>query len=389
MSTRVVKQMSTTAWKARFPEVYRRWRLGEITQCHAAIHLEISERTFRRYVVRYRAHGVGGLEDRRASRLSRSAAPVSEIVALNNLYKGQCDGWNVSQFYQYYRSEHKGIRSYNWVRNHLQAQGTVAKLTRSRDCIPKAQLPRTKRIMAQAGALIHLVSIEYEWINRERWVLVATLDDATNRLHSAVFSPQPEVWSTFQGIRQVVATDGLFDRLYVSPRVLDWHQDRQDQLLRALCDLGIEVITCAKPQWAGRIGRLCRTLMDRVPKELALHGTTGIAEGNRILHRVLPMLNKVCGATKWQPGSRFVPLSAGMVRQLSDVFCLRSVVNVRPNNRVLYEGRVLSIPIHRGAYLRAPTVGVHEYEDGTLAIFEGREHLASYDCFGQFVSKSP
>ena len=45
----------------QFERVYRRWKEKKVTQVEAARQLEMSERTLRRYVVRYESEGFWGL----------------------------------------------------------------------------------------------------------------------------------------------------------------------------------------------------------------------------------------------------------------------------------------------------------------------------------------
>ena len=54
----------------QFERAYRRWKDRKLTQGEAAAQLEMSERTFRRYVARYREGGKDGLLDRRLGRVS-------------------------------------------------------------------------------------------------------------------------------------------------------------------------------------------------------------------------------------------------------------------------------------------------------------------------------
>ena len=68
----------------------------QITQAHAAGLLGVSERTFRRYVVRYRELGLKGLEDPRR-------APAEEIDALVGLYAERYLGWSVRTFFREYQ----------------------------------------------------------------------------------------------------------------------------------------------------------------------------------------------------------------------------------------------------------------------------------------------
>ena len=62
----------------RFEEAYEGWQRGRLTQCEAAILLGVSERTFRRYGVRYDDEGLDGLIDRRLEQVSKRRAPIDE-----------------------------------------------------------------------------------------------------------------------------------------------------------------------------------------------------------------------------------------------------------------------------------------------------------------------
>jgi transposase len=110
----------------RFEDVYGCWNAGRLTQEEAAQVLGVCDRSFRRYLVRYEAEGLEGLEDRRLERASRRAAPVDEVLAMQETYRERHLGWNVRHFHEWYRRE-GGQRSYSWVKNHLQAGGCVVK----------------------------------------------------------------------------------------------------------------------------------------------------------------------------------------------------------------------------------------------------------------------
>lgn len=54
----------------RFELIYQRWKKRKLTQAEAGEQLEMSERMFRRYVVRYEEEGKQGLADRRLGKAS-------------------------------------------------------------------------------------------------------------------------------------------------------------------------------------------------------------------------------------------------------------------------------------------------------------------------------
>ena len=66
----------------QFERVYGRWKERKVTQQEAAAQPEMSERTFRRYIVRYSEEGVGGLLDKRLDRISPRRAPREAVEAV-------------------------------------------------------------------------------------------------------------------------------------------------------------------------------------------------------------------------------------------------------------------------------------------------------------------
>ena len=148
---------------ARFVEVYKKWCRGQVTQVGAAKLLGVSERTFRRDIIRFRSSGVKGLEDGRVARVSHRRAPLDEVSALVALYTEEYAGWKVRPFYKQYRGEHGGQRSYTWVKDHLQAVGLVERKRRTVD-----DRERQPRKLAE-GMMIHQDASTYEWAPGRKW----------------------------------------------------------------------------------------------------------------------------------------------------------------------------------------------------------------------------
>jgi len=47
-----------------------------------------------------------------------------------DLYTGRYLGWNVKHFFRFYAREHKGSRSYSWVKNTLQQKADSLRITK-------------------------------------------------------------------------------------------------------------------------------------------------------------------------------------------------------------------------------------------------------------------
>lgn len=238
--------------------------------------------------------------------------------------------------------------------------------------------------------MLHQDASSHAWLAGEIWDLVVTLDDATSEIYSAFFVAQEGTMSSFRGLREVIATQGLFCELYVDRAGHYFHtpeaggavdKDNPTQVGRALAQLGIELIAAYSPQARGRSERMFGTLQKRLPQELRLAGITTMAAANQFLKEVfLPAHNARFAVTPQETGSAFVPFAG----PLEDILCVQDQRVVSNDNTVRYKNRTLQIPAdrHRHHYVKAK-VRVHEYPDGALALFHGPRRLACYTAQGK------
>jgi len=226
---------------------------------------------------------------------------------------------------------------------------------------------------------------QHEWMAGQPALdLIVTLDDATSEIYSA-FLVEEGTASSFMGLHEVIAAKGLFSSLYtdrgshyfLTPKA-GGKVDRLHltQVGRALAELKIEHIPSYSPEGRGRMERVFGTLQQRLPPLLRLHGMTTMAAANQYLREVyIPEHNHRFAVAAAEAGSAFAPFLGA----LHDILCIRHERVVGNDNCVRYEGRVLQIPEqrHRRHFVKV-TVQVHEYPDGTLAIFHGPRRLARY-----------
>ena len=221
------------------------------------------------------------------------------------------------------------------------------------------------------------------------------MDDATSEIYSAFFVDEEGTMSSFRALSEVIGERGLFCSLYADRASHYWHtpeaggkvdRDNLTQVGRALQRLGIELIPAYSPEARGRSERMFGTLQKRLPQELRLAGITGIDEANRFLKEVyLPQHNAHFATPAEAQGSAFVPFAGA----LDDILCVQEERTVANDNTVRYKRRVLQLPAdrHRRHYVKA-TVRVHEYPDGTLAVFHGPRCLARYKAGGEPIDTS-
>ncbi len=368
----------------RFEEIYGRFESGRINCEAAAELLGMSVSTFYRMRGRYAEQGPQGLADRRLGKLSARRAPVDEVARVLGLYKTTYPDFTVKHFHE--KLPGYGInRSYTWTKNTLQQAGLTPRA-------PRRGAHRRKRARRPlAGMLLHQDGSRHEWLAGCVWDLIVTMDDATNEVYSAFFTEEEGTMSTFRALREVIAAHGLFGSLYTDRGSHYFHtpeaggkvdKANPTQVGRALAQLGIEHIAAYSPQARGRSERMFGTLQGRLPQELRVHGITSMDEANEFLRRVyIPAHNARFRVRAQEQGSAFIPWIG---HNLADVLCVQEERVVGNDNTVRYKHRQLQVPAnrHRQHYVRA-RVRVHEYADGSMAVFHGPRKLAEYDAQGE------
>jgi len=159
-------------------------------------------------------------------------------------------------------------------------------------------------------------------------------------------------------------------------------REQLTQVGRALARLGIEHIPAYSPEARGRSERMFGTLQGRLPKDLVLAGINEIAAANCFLRDVyLPQHNARFAKPPAIEESAFVALAD--LASLAEILCIEEQRVVARDNTVAYQKLRLQLPESRARahYVKA-RVNVHEYPDGTLAVFHGPRLLARYDAAG-------
>jgi transposase len=372
--------------RMKFEDVYGRWQQRRLSQLEAAEILGMDERTFRRWRERYDAEGLEGLRDRRLGKASARRVPVDQIDQVLTLYRERYRGVTAQHFHDKLRRHHGFTLSYTWTKLRLQAAGLVAKAAR-RSAHRKKRPRRPLR-----GMLLHQDGSPHRWLPalEQELDLIVTMDDATSEIYSAFLVEEEGTLSSFRALAEVIGAHGLPCALYtdrashyfVTPTAgAKVAKDQLTQVGRALAQLGIEHIPAYSPEARGRSERAFGTLQDRLPKELALAGIATVAAANRFLHEVyLAEHNARFAVAPEHPETAFVTDAAGAHR---DILCVQEERVVGNDNTVRYRGLALQIPPSplRPHFVKA-RVRVHDYPDGTLAIFHGPRCLARYRADG-------
>jgi len=375
---------------AKFCDVLSRWKGRELSAQEAGEILGCSERQFRRYRRRYEEEGLEGLFDKRLGKASARRIPIDKVNWMLSEYRTRYAGWTIKHFHEHLQRQHSFRWSYTWVKTQLHSARLVSPARRRG--AHRRKRPRKPCI----GMMLHQDGSRFAWLaGQPEFDLIVTMDDATSEIYSAFLVQEEGTASTFQALLEVFAKHGLPSSLYtdrgshyfLTPNVGEAvDKQRLTQVGRALSQLGIEHIPAYSPEARGRSERAFGTLQDRLPKELRLFGITEIEIANRYIREIyLPMHNDRFA----RPAQ--MPQESGFVQvrdpdALADVLCVQQHRVVARDNTVSYEGRCLQLPQSpaRPHYVKA-NVRVHEYPDGTLAVFHGPRRLARYTTQGEEI----
>jgi len=328
--------------------------------------------------------GDAGLMDRRLGRRSGRAVPDATMDEVARLYRERYAGFTAKHFHEHLVSAHDFTWGYTWTKVFLQERGLLAKAER------RGAHRRKRPRRPLEGMMLHQDASRHVWLSGLGALdLVATLDDATSAIYSAILVEEEGAMSSFCSLAEVVATKGLCCSLYPDRGSHYFYTPEAGgkvakgvltQVGRALHQLGIEHIAAYSPEARGRSERAFRTLQDRLVKELALAGIhDDVDAANRFIREVyLPRHNARFAVKPAETGSAFVPVAESQWR---DVLCVHEERTVAPDNTVSWNGRRLQIPPHpaRAHFVRAK-VSVHEYADGAMAIFHGPRCLVRWEA---------
>ena len=264
----------------------------------------------------------------------RAVAPVDEVMRVLELFETRYPDFTAKHFHEKLVCEHGFGLSYNWLRLSLQAHGKIKPASR------RGAHGRKRPRRPVVGMMLRQDGSSHEWVAGQWWDLIVTMDDATSEVYSGFFVAEEGTMSTFRGLGEVIAENGLFCSLYADRASHYWHtpeagggvdKDNPTQVGRALAQLGIELIAAYSPQARGRSERMFGTLQKRLPQELRLAGIATMAEANRFLEELFwPAHNARFARPAADTGSAFVAFAG----TLEDILCAQEDRVVAGDNTV-------------------------------------------------------
>jgi transposase len=374
----------------KIKEVITRAMSGAINWIQAAEILGMSDRQLRRWRKRWDKYGYDGLFDHRTQRPSPKRVAMVEVEKVLALYREQYFDLNVKHFVEKLHEHHPIELSYTWVKTALQAAGLVE---RHRKRGPHRK-KRERRPLA--GMLLHVDGSRHRWIPGldSYQDMIVVFDDATSEMYYARLVEEESTETVMAALKQVIADRGVFCSLYsdrgshfvFTPRA-GGPPDRRvkTQVVRALEQMGSELIAANSPEARGRCERLFGTWQGRLPQELRLRRICTIEAANAYLPDwIASEHNRKFTVPARESGTAFVPYYG---TELDKIWSNQQERVVANDNTVTYGKLSLQVPQQTFRFsLARCRVLVCRHLDATISLYYGPHVLGHYDRQGQLLS---
>lgn len=350
------------------------FRCGRLRKKEAAELLGLSERSIQRKAKRLREQGLHGLKHGNVGRSPvNQKAKESRQEALRLIQEFYYD-FNLVHAREMLLERH-GIKiSYGSLYNWCLASGLYKRTPRRR--ASKVRIARDR--MANEGFFLQMDGSHHAWNGKDKWCLIAIIDDATSDIPYAEFFPTETTLGCMKVLRKIIEIKGVPEIIYTDEAGWAGSTKRMNftQFRRACEELGIRLITTSSPQSKGRIERSFKTFQSRLVPELRLNNIKSMLGANQyLIQAFLPLYwqkrNLVVAKSET---SRYRKLSAHI--NLDDIFCYKYTRIVGNDHCVQYENRRFRIMNKEYGSLRQAEITIHVYENGQLAFFFGHLKLS-------------
>lgn len=353
--------------------ILEEFRYGKTSRKDTALLLGCSERAVSRRATKVREKGAGGVKHGNNGREAANQTDGLQRAEMLRLAKEVYFDFNMAHCLEMLRERHSLSTSYATFHKWCRDAG-IGKVKRRRTS--KARVHRER--MARAGFMLQMDGSHHDWNGRDRWCLIALIDDATSEIPAARFFHGETTWGCMTVLRAVIEVKGVPQIIYTDEA--GWagggvKRHGFSQFVRACEELGIRVITTSSAESKGRIERVWRTTQDRLIPELRLNEIKSMTDANRYLDQVyLPKYWNIRNTVHARDYAiSYRPLDAH--ENLQEIFCLKYTRQIGSDHTVNFENTRYRITDRRYGSLKKKAVSVHVYENGLLALFFGHLQL--------------
>lgn len=276
--------------------IMRRMDKNDLTPKKASEELSLSLKQLRRVRKRYLAEGEAGLLSKKRGRISNNKISEKIRDKVINLIRKKYVDFGPTLASEKLLERHKLPVSRETLRKWMSEEGIwISRKKKDRRVYQRR--PRRSRF----GALLQGDGSHHDWFEGrgEKCCLIHFIDDATNDITSAKFSPTETTEAYLECLKEHLEQYGRPLGLYVDKHTT-FKVNREElkkgvgitHFGKVLKELDIELICAHSPQAKGRIERSNGVLQDRLIKEMGLKGISTINQANAFLPRFFEKYNE-------------------------------------------------------------------------------------------------
>lgn len=249
--------------------VLEEYRNGRKSRKEAALLLNKSERTIDRMLKKIAEKGISALKHGNHKRSPKNKTPDEIREKISALYSTKYYDFNMTHFNEMLLENESVPIGYQSLRRLCHEKGHVKLKRKNRK---KSKYHRDR--MASTGLLLQMDGSHHDWNGKEKWCLIAMIDDADSEIAYAEFFKSEDTINCLKVLEAVIAAKGIPHAVYVDKAGWFGGLKRQEfsQFVRACEELGIKVIYANSPEAKGRIERAWHTFQDRLVPEMRLCG---------------------------------------------------------------------------------------------------------------------
>lgn len=334
--------------------------------------LDISERTFWRYLRQYRENGALFVKHGNYKKEPANKIPEDLKKIVLKLVCEKYFDFNILHCLEKLKSEENILVKRETFRKWCHEIKMVKRSKRRR---PKSRYYRQR--MKQTGLMLQMDGSHHRWFGNKESCLIAAIDDASNEVPFAEFFPSEDTLSCMRVIQKIIEQKGLFHILYVDKAGCYGGTAKREnfaQMKRACSELGIHVIFANSAEAKGRIERLFGTLQDRVVPEMRLRKISSYPAANSFLQeQFIPNdYDKKFTVTPANLQTAYRPLPNNI--DLNQIFCLKEYRFVKRDHTIVWGNDFYQLisPIKYSIYNQQ--IELRTYQDlSWKAFFAGKE----------------
>lgn len=332
--------------------------------------LQVTERTVSRMARRIEKNGIFGVIHGNRERMPFNKKPDSLKKSVMKLVEDQYFDFNMTHCLEVLKERHAILIKYATFRRWCHERQIVKRRKRGKGVI------RTHRVrMPNEGLLLQMDGSPHRYNGKDKWCLIAAIDDATSDIPYAEFFHSEDTINCMRVMKKIVETKGIPYAIYVDRAgcLGGGKRSNFNQFKRACAELNIRIIFASSPEAKGRIERTWDTFQDRIIPEMRLRNIHSMPAANEYLqNQFIP--------NYWTPRNTVVAQSLESRYQavpneinLREIFCTKDYRSVNRDHTLSWEGDTYQLDSPLKYSIRGQKIELRTYQDLTwVAYYAGK-----------------